>query len=64
MVDNHNKSSTGRRPLIEPRDVPLGGHCGETTEIEGREPTINILPHLSQSQNGMHQNEPFPAWGA
>jgi hypothetical protein len=27
--------------LRELRDVSLGGHCGETMELEGRKPTIS-----------------------
>jgi len=47
------------RPLRELRDAPLGGHCGETMELEGREPTINALPHLSQHLNKIHEKEQF-----
>jgi len=38
------------RPLRELRDAPLGGRCGETMELERREPTINILPHSRDIQ--------------
>jgi len=41
------------------RDAPLGGHCGETMELEGREPTINTLLHLSRHPNGIHEIEGF-----
>jgi hypothetical protein len=57
MVVEHNWRSTWRRTLGEPRDPPLGGHCGETIELEGRKPAINIPPHLSQHPNGIHEIE-------
>jgi len=41
------------------RDEPFGGHCGETMELEGREPTINNPPHLSRHPNGIHEKEWF-----
>jgi hypothetical protein len=28
-------------------------------ELEGREPTINIPPHLSRHPNGIHEKERF-----
>jgi hypothetical protein len=31
--------------------------CGETEEVEGREPIINTLPHLSWDTNGICQKE-------
>ena len=57
MVVNHNQRSTWTRPLRELRDAPLGGQCAETMELEGREPTINTLLHLSQHPNGIHEKE-------
>jgi len=57
MVVEHNQRSTCGRPLREPKDAPLGGCCGETTELEGREPTINIPPHLSRHPNGVHEGQ-------
>jgi hypothetical protein len=48
MVVEHNRRITWRHPLSEPGDAPLGGRSGETTEPEGKQPTINIPPHLSQ----------------
>jgi len=33
--------------------------CGETTELEGSEPIVNTLPHLSQHPKGIHRNEQF-----
>jgi hypothetical protein len=45
--------------LRELRDAPLGGCCGETTELEGREPTINAPPHLSRHPNGLREKERF-----
>jgi len=38
MLVEHNRRSTWRCPSRDRRDSPLGGHCGETTELEGREP--------------------------
>jgi len=51
IVVEHNQRSTWTRPLRELRDTPLGGHCSETMQLEGREPTINTLPHLSRHPN-------------
>jgi len=59
MVVKQNQRSTWRGPLREPRDPPLGGRCGETTELEGREPTINIPPHLLRHPNKIHEGERF-----
>jgi hypothetical protein len=59
LVVEHNRRSTWGCPLREPRDAPLGGRCGETTELEGREPTINIPPHLSRHPNGIREGERF-----
>jgi len=36
MVVKHNWRSTWRRPIGEPRDAPVGGRCGKTTELEGK----------------------------
>ena len=41
LVVEHNQRSTWRRPLREPRDAPLGGHCGETTGLEGTPSTFH-----------------------
>jgi len=57
MVVKHNRRSTWRNKLRKPRDTPLGGRCGEITEIEGREPTIRIWPHLSRHHNSIRKNE-------
>ena len=38
-------------------DAPLGGHCGETKELEGREPSINTPPHLSRHPKGIDEME-------
>jgi len=43
----------------EQRDTPLGGRCGETMELEGREPTINTPPHHLRHPNGFHKNVRF-----
>jgi len=59
MVVEHNQRRTWRYPLREPRDAPLGGHCGEMTQIEGRVPTINIPAHLSLHPNGFREILPF-----
>jgi len=37
----------------------FGGRCGETMELEGREPTINTQPHLSRHSNRIHEKERF-----
>jgi len=39
--------------------VPLGGRCGETMELEGREPTIATPPCLSRHPNRIHEKEGF-----
>jgi hypothetical protein len=59
MVLEHNQRSTWTLPLRELRVAPLGGHCGETMELEGREPIINTLLHLSRHINGIHEKESF-----
>jgi len=41
MVVEHNWRSNWTDSFTELGDVPLGGRCGETMELEGREPTIN-----------------------
>ena len=43
----------------ELRDAPLGGRCGKTMELKGREPTINTLLHLSRHPKGIHEKEQF-----
>jgi len=43
----------------ELRDARPGGRCGETMQLEGREPTINTTPHLSQHPKGIHEKEQF-----
>jgi hypothetical protein len=37
----------------------FGGRCGETMELEGREPTINTAPHLPRHSNGINEKEEF-----
>jgi len=59
MVLEYNWRSAWTRPLRELRDAPLGGRCGETMQLEGREPTINTLPNLSRHPNGIHEKERF-----
>jgi len=59
MVVKHNERSTRTLTLRELRDAPLGGRCGETMELDGREPTINAPPHLSRHPNGIHEKEQF-----
>ena len=59
LVVEHNWRSNWRRPLREPRDAPLESGCGETTELEGRGPSINISPHLSRHPNGIREAERF-----
>jgi len=48
MVVKHNRWSTGRRPWRDLRDAPVAGRCGEMTELEGRDATMNTPPHLSR----------------
>jgi len=48
MLVEHNQRSTWRCPLRAPRDAPLGGSCGDTIELEGSEPTVDIAPHASR----------------
>jgi len=59
MVVEHNRRSTWTRSLRQLRDAPLGGCCGETMELDGREPTINTPPHLSQHPNGIDEKKGF-----
>ena len=59
MVDEHNRRSTWRRPLRAPRDVPLGGHCGDKMELESSGPTINNPPLLSWPPNQICKKELF-----
>jgi len=59
IVVEHNWRSTRTHPLRELRDTPLGGHCSETIELEGRESTINSPPHLLRHPHGIHVNEWF-----
>jgi len=59
MVVEHNWRSTWRRPLRAPTDAPLGVRCGDTMELDGSEPTIDIRPHLPQHPNGIRENERF-----
>jgi len=33
--------------------------CGETAELEGREPTVNTPPHLSRHPKGIREKERF-----
>jgi len=37
----------------------LGSICGETTELDGREPFINTPPHLSRHPKGIREKERF-----
>ena len=55
MVVKHIHKSTWSRPMRELRDVPPGGCCGETMDLEGREPISKTLPHLSGHPNQIHQ---------
>jgi hypothetical protein len=41
------------------RVARLGGRCGETMELAGREPTINTPPHLTRHPNRIHEKERF-----
>ena len=50
MVLEHDWRSTWPHPVRELRDAPHGGRCGETMELEGREPTINTPPHSHDIQ--------------
>jgi len=33
--------------------------CGETAELEGREPIVNTPPHLSRHPKGIREKERF-----
>jgi hypothetical protein len=60
MVDlavEHNRRSTWRCPLREPRDTALVGDCSEITEQEGTVRTIHIQPHLTGPPNVIHECE-------
>jgi len=59
LVVKHNWRSTWRQPLMEPRDTPLGGRSADMTELEAREPTINILLHIPLHPNGIPEGERF-----
>jgi hypothetical protein len=56
MVLEHNQRSTWTRLFSEVRDVPLGGCCGVTMELERREATIIMPLHLLCYANGIHKN--------
>jgi len=45
------------QPVLSiPNQNPLlGSICGETTELEGREPIVNTPPHLSRHSKGICQ---------
>jgi hypothetical protein len=55
MVVEHNWRLTWTHPLRKLTYGPLGSHCDDMMEPEGREPTIITPPHLSQYPNGMHE---------
>jgi len=55
----HTRSRTWRRPLSEPRDAPLGGSCGDTTELDSRDHVIDIPPRVSLHPTTIHDKEPF-----
>jgi hypothetical protein len=57
MVVESNRRSTWTRLLRELRDALLGGRCGETMELEGREPTTDTPPHPLPYLNGSHGKE-------
>jgi len=59
MVDEHNWRSTWAQPVRELRSAPLGGHCGETMELEGRELTINTPLLLLRNSQENQQTEQF-----
>jgi len=59
MVVEHNRWRTWRRPLRAPRDAPLGGRGGDTTKLDGSEPTIMIPPHVSRHPNRICEKERF-----
>jgi len=58
-VVEHDLRRTWRRQLRAPRDAPLGGDRGDTTALDGGEPTIDILPHRSPHPNGIHERKRF-----
>ena len=39
--------------------LPMGVGCGETTELDGREPIINTPPHLSRHLKEIRDIERF-----
>jgi hypothetical protein len=45
--------------LRELRDAPLGGHCGEMMQLEGREPIINTAIYHLRHPNVLHEKERF-----
>jgi len=59
MVLEHTWRSTWTCPLSDIRDSPHGGRCGETLELEGRERTTKIPPHLLQHPNGFQEIQQF-----
>jgi len=59
MVVEDTQRSTWTRPFRDLRDAPLGGRCGETMELDGREPTINAALQLSRHPNVTHEKEQF-----
>jgi len=59
MVVEHNRKITWRHPVRDLRDTPLEGCCGETMELEGRDPTISTPPHLPRHLKAIHEKELF-----
>jgi len=59
MVVKYNRRSTSICPLRELRHALLGGHFGDTIELEGTEPSMDSLLHLSRHPNGIHEEEQF-----
>ena len=51
----HNWMSTWSHPFRALGGAPLGGCCGETIELEGREPTINTLLQLWRLLRGWYE---------
>jgi len=59
MLIMHNWRGAWKLPVRELRNIPLGSHCGESMELEGRELTVNTPPHLLLNPNEIHENQQF-----
>jgi len=57
MVVEHHRRSTWGCPSRVLWDSPLGGHCGEMTELEWGEPPSNVPPPLSWLPHRIHEKK-------